>query len=100
EFKATLDHSAQHYVKLLPKKFDLKQPHDVLIALHGHGSDRWQYIKQDRDECLGARDVAAEHGMIFISPDYRASTSWMGPKAEADLVQIITALRQEYKVGQ
>jgi hypothetical protein len=25
--------------------------------------------------------------MIFVSPDYRAKTSWMGPKAEADMVQ-------------
>ena len=30
-----------------------------LIALHGHGSDRWQYIKDPRDECRVARDVAA-----------------------------------------
>jgi pimeloyl-ACP methyl ester carboxylesterase len=37
--------------------------------------------------------------MILVSPDYRASTSWMGPKAEADLVQIIGLLRGKYKIG-
>ena len=36
--------------------------------------------------------------MIFISPDYRAKTSWMGPKAEADLVQIIEKLQCKYRV--
>jgi pimeloyl-ACP methyl ester carboxylesterase len=36
--------------------------------------------------------------MVFISPDYRASTSWMGPKAEADLVQIIGLLRKKHQV--
>jgi len=41
--------------------------------------------------------VAAEHGMIYVSPDYRATTSWMGPKAEADLVQIIGDLKRAYR---
>ncbi|MBI4580702.1 MAG: alpha/beta fold hydrolase, partial [Planctomycetes bacterium] len=58
-----------------------------------------QYITNPRDECRVARDVAAAHRMILVSPDYRAKTSWMGPKAEADLVQIIGDLRREYRVG-
>jgi pimeloyl-ACP methyl ester carboxylesterase len=37
--------------------------------------------------------------MIFVSPDYRANTSWMGPKAEADLVRIIAELKSQYTVG-
>ncbi len=97
-FKAELDGSAQKYVRMLPKPFDAGKPHHVLIALHGHGSDRWQYVKTDRGECRAARDFAAAHGMIYISPDYRASTSWMGPAAEADLVQLIALLRREHKV--
>jgi len=51
-----------------------------------------------RDECRAARDVAAERGMIFVSPDYRAKTSWMGPKAEADVVQIIDDLKHRYAI--
>lgn len=97
EFKAALDGSMQKYVEMLPKGFDSKKPHDLLIALHGHGSDRWQYVKQDRSECKGVRAVAAQHEMIFISPDYRAATSWMGPKAEADVVQLIGLLKARYK---
>jgi len=98
EFKADVDGSLQHYVEMLPKDFQPTQPHDLLIALHGHGSDRWQYVKEERDECKAARDFAAAHGMIFISPDYRAPTSWMGPQAEADLVQIIALLRNKHRV--
>ena len=37
--------------------------------------------------------------MILVSPDYRAKTSWMGPKAEADVVQIIDELKARYRIG-
>jgi len=98
EFKADVDGSPQHYVEMLPKDFQPSKPCDVLIALHGHGSDRWQYIKAERDECKAARDFAARHAMIMVSPDYRAATSWMGPQAEADLVQIIALLHSKYRI--
>ena len=98
EFKADVDGSLQRYVEMLPKDFQPSKPCDVLIALHGHGSDRWQYIKDGRDECKAARDFAARHAMIMVSPDYRATTSWMGPRAEADLVQIVGLLRNKRRV--
>ena len=98
-FKATVDGSEQRYVELLPPGFNAAVQHDVLLAFHGHGSDRWQFIRDGRGECKGAREVAARFGMIFVSPDYRAKTSWMGPLAEADTVQLISELRQRHKVG-
>ena len=98
-FTAMADDTEQGYVLMLPAGFKPRQPHDVLIALHGHGADRWQFVRDPRDECRAARDVAAAHGMIYISPDYRARTSWMGPKAEADLVQIIGELKKAYRVS-
>lgn len=98
-FTAVCDGSEQKYVVVLPAKFDADAKHDVLIALHGHGSDRWQFVKIERDECRAARDVAADHDMIYVSPDYRAKTSWMGPKAEADVVQIIGELRKNFRVN-
>lgn len=36
--------------------------------------------------------------MIFVSPDYRAKTSWMGPAAEADLLQIQDELNRRYRI--
>jgi len=98
-FVAKHDQTKQKYVLLLPTSFKAKDSHDILIALHGHGSDRWQFIKQTRDECRATRDVAAKHNMIYVSPDYRAKTSWMGPKAEADVVQIIAELKKKYRVA-
>ncbi len=99
EFRAKADGSMQRYVELLPPGFKAAEAHDVLLAFHGHGSDRWQFIRDTRGECRGSRDVAARFGMIFVSPDYRAKTSWMGPVAEADTVQLIAELRQRHKVG-
>jgi dipeptidyl aminopeptidase/acylaminoacyl peptidase len=97
-FIAKLDGTTQHYMQRLPENFQPEQEHHVLIALHGHGSDRRQGMS-DRAEFKAAQDAAAKYGMIYISPDYRASTSWMGPQAEADMVQIIEELRRRYKVG-
>ena len=98
-FTADCDGSTERVVELLPPDFDTAAPHDLLIALHGHGADRWQFIREARDECRGTREAAARHGAILLSPDYRAPTSWMGPKAEADLVQIITAAKERHRIG-
>ncbi|MDD5707377.1 MAG: prolyl oligopeptidase family serine peptidase [Kiritimatiellae bacterium] len=99
EFTADADGSTQRFVEVLPPNFQATKPCDVLIGLHGHGADRWQYVKEERGECKAARDFAAARGMIFVSPDYRAATSWMGPQAEADLVQIIGLLRKKHSVA-
>ena len=97
-FKAKLDGTEQRYLMIKPKDFNPKLPVSILIALHGHGSDRFQFAKDQRDECRSARDAAARFGMIYISPDYRAKTSWMGPAAEADTVQIIEQLKNQFKI--
>lgn len=98
-FTARADGSTQHYVLILPEPFDLTRRHDLMIALHGHGSDRWQFATGDLNECRAARDAARTHSMIYVSPDYRAKTSWMGPLAEQDTVQIIEDLKKEYLIG-
>jgi pimeloyl-ACP methyl ester carboxylesterase len=98
-FTSQIDQTEQRYVERLPTGFEPQKPHDMLIALHGHGSDRWQFINDMRGECRGLRDVAARHGLIFISPDYRAKTSWMGPKAEVDVHQVITEAKKRHHVN-
>jgi pimeloyl-ACP methyl ester carboxylesterase len=98
-FTADCDGSTERVVELLPPDFDTAAPHDLLIALHGHGADRWQFIREARDECRGTREAATRHGAILLSPDYRAPTSWMGPKAEADLVQIIASAKERHRIG-
>jgi hypothetical protein len=98
-FTASSDDTEQRYVELLPPSFEPMHAHDMVIALHGHGSDRWQFIKDMRGECKGVRDAAAKFGLIVVSPDYRAKTSWMGPKAEADVVQIIGEVKKRHHVN-
>ena len=98
-FQSTLDGSEQRYVELVPTDMEGDTPRDAVIALHGHGSDRWQFISQTRGECRGVRDVAAKFGAILVSPDYRAKTSWMGPAAEADMAQIIAEVKRRHQAG-
>jgi pimeloyl-ACP methyl ester carboxylesterase len=99
ECRSSRDGTVQRFVELLPEPFDAGTQTHLLVVLHGHGSDRWQYVRQDRGECRGARDVALRHGMILLSPDYRTPDSWMGPAAEADLVQILREARQRHRIG-
>lgn len=56
-------------------------------------------MNDKRDECRAASDAATKHKLIYVSPDYRAKTSWMGPAAEADVVQIIAELKSKYRVN-
>lgn len=98
-FRSNTDGSQQAYVELPPPDFDSAKLHDVLIALHGHGADRWQFIKETRTECQALRDVAARFGVLVISPDYRARTSWMGPLAEQDVLQLIDEVKARHKIG-
>jgi len=98
-FKAKIDGTEQRYMLLLPDGFDKQKKHDLMVAFHGHGSDRHQFMFDERAEVLVAREQAASHRMIYVTPDYRAKTSWMGPKAEADVLQILRDLRRKYRVG-
>jgi pimeloyl-ACP methyl ester carboxylesterase len=98
-FVAKCDGTTQNYIVNYPEGFKPGELHHLLIALHGHGSDRWQFAKGVFDEAQAARDAATARGMIFVSPDYRKTTSWMGPKAEADVVQIIDELKARFRIG-
>ena len=97
-FVARLDGTEQRYVIQRPRDFDASSQQTLLIALHGHGSDRWQFVNDKRDECSAARDVASLNNMLYVCPDYRAKTSWLGPAAEADLLQIIDELHQQFRI--
>ncbi len=98
-FTADCDGTDQKYNLILPPSFQGGVKHDVLIALHGHGSDRMQFVRDVCPEARAARKTASEKSAIYVSPDYRGTTSWMGPKAEADVVQIISELKKKYKTG-
>jgi alpha-D-xyloside xylohydrolase len=100
EFVAQTDGATQRYVELLPLGYATNHASTLLIFLHGHGSDRWQITMGAQwPEIQAVCDLAARHRMILISPDYRGRTSWMGPAAEADLVQLIREQRGHRNIG-
>jgi len=96
-FVADCDRSRQRYVLVATGEISRGTACDVLVVLHGHGGDRWQFVRENRGECRACRDVVAERRMLMVSPDYRGD-SWMGPKAEADLIQILRQMRMQYRV--
>ncbi len=96
-FQAKLDGTEQRYVLVAPPGVVAK-PVDLLIVLHGHGRDRWQFVKETFPAAVAVREFASAHGMLLVSPDYRHATSWMGPAAEADLLQIIEDLKSQYSI--
>lgn len=96
-FVADFDKTEQKYLWLASANMPKEGAIDVMFSLHGHGSDRKQ-ILQDRDECRARRDVADSRGMLIVAPDYRAKTSWMGPAAEADVLQLVKLVAAERPV--
>jgi dipeptidyl aminopeptidase/acylaminoacyl peptidase len=98
-FEADFDGSTQRYLVRLPRNFNPNDTHDLLIAFHGHGQDRFQMAEHANAECKGIRDFASKHNMIFVSPDYRAPASWMNAAAEADTIQLIAKLKKLYQTG-
>ena len=95
---ARCDGSTQHYAILYPPGFQPDKPADLLIALHGHGSNRWQFVNDGGNEGRAVREAAVTRGMLLVAPDYRAKTSWMGPKAEADMLQMLDELKKRFKI--
>ena len=93
-FRASCDGSEQKYMVIEPPAGTAVA--GVLVALHGHGSDRRQFAEDGRGECRAAREAAAARGLVMVTPDYRAKCSWMGPKAEADMLDLLEVLREKY----
>ena len=96
-FRASCDGSEQKYMVIVPE--GQKTFAGALVALHGHGSDRRQFAEDGRGECKAAREAAASRNLVYVSPDYRAKCSWMGPQAESDVLDLLEVLRGEYGVS-
>lgn len=73
------------------------EPEAILINLHGHYSDEWQGMTEEiyadafgelRRECLRLN-------FAYVCPWY-GGNSWMGPVAEAGMVDLVAALRERW----
>lgn len=97
-FTSKYDGSEQRYLLVPPNGILPAGPVDVLFTFHGHGADRWQFVVENKWERRATRDFANAHGMLLVAPDYRAPASWMGPAAEADVLQIVDDLKSRFQV--
>ncbi len=92
------DDTEQQYFEYLPGNYDESKTTTLIVALHGHGSDLGQIFNGVHAEFNAVLDVAANHNAIVISPQYRGTTSWMGPAAEKDVEQIIVEQKEKRKI--
>ena len=98
-FLSQLDGTEQRYVILLPEGFDAERPARrddcpawARIAIGG------SLLRTNGQNVREPATWRCSENMIFVSPDYRAKTSWMGPAAEADLLQILDELNSRFRI--
>ena len=98
-FVSKVDGTEQRYVLMLPKDLPGERKVDLVIALHGHGSDRWQFVNAERDECRAAREMAAKHNMIYLCPDptkVNGAVSMNGTANMLEYAGFAAAIEQAY----
>lgn len=67
---------------------------DVAFYLHGHGGVPEQLFSHP---CLvGLPELATRAGVTLVAPNLRGN-AWMGPAAEADLLQLLAEVRREWR---
>jgi pimeloyl-ACP methyl ester carboxylesterase len=90
EFWSLYDGTRQPYVL----ECGGSQPGGVVIALHGHGSDRHQFLNDTLyGGSLGAlKQALRKRNIALATLDYRGKTSWLSPAAESDIGQLFALL--------
>jgi predicted esterase len=99
-FTARTDGTVQRYVLALPEGYQAERTHHLMVGLHSFGGDRWQFLQTKYPTVRAAVDTVAKWKMIYVLPEYRGPRSWMGAKAEADVVQIIADVKAQYRIGE
>lgn len=97
-FTSRADNTVQHYVLALPDGYRAEQTYRLMVGLHSYGGDRWQFFETKYPTVRAAVDTVAKWKMIYVLPEYRGPRSWMGAKAEADVVQIIADVKARYRI--
>ena len=70
-FKAEVDGTEQYYVEMLPADFEQNKKYDLVIGLHGHGSDRQQFATGEFGEADAFREFASKYNMIAVRRNIR-----------------------------
>ncbi len=97
DFCSLVDGSTQSYLLLAPPN---RNTHAVVVALHGHGAHQEQFMTPGiyAGAFSAIMQVVSERDALYVTPEYRGN-SWMNMEAEADVRQIIHALRSEYSIS-
>ena len=99
-FTARTDGTVQRYVLALPEGYRAEQTHRLMVGLHSYGGDRWQFLETKYPTVRAAVATVAMRKMIYVLPEYRGPRSWMGAKAESDVVQILGEVKARYRIGE
>jgi pimeloyl-ACP methyl ester carboxylesterase len=98
-FTSQADGTVQRYLLVLPEGYDANRSHHLMVGLHSYGGDRRQFLETKFPTVRAAVDAVAKWKMIYVLPEYRGPRSWMGAKAEADVVQIIGDVKERYRIA-
>lgn len=98
KFVSPVDRTEQTYLVAEWDARNVDKPPVLVIYLHGSGSHQDQgmtpQIFADNFGRMGR--WMASRSSVYICPEYRGST-WMGPAAERDLIEILRLAREKYK---
>lgn len=88
------------YFEYVPTTYSLNDYSTLIISLHGHGSNCGQIFNGAHNEYIATNDFAKLHNSVVVSPEYGSDTSWMGPKAEKDLLVVLAEQKSKRRYDQ
>ncbi len=97
-YRSGIDQELQPYRVYVPSKYDPAKPTPLVVALHGMGGDENSYFTF-YDNGIVKREAEA-HGFIVVCPKGRGSASMYLGEAERDVLDVITAIKRDYKIDE
>jgi pimeloyl-ACP methyl ester carboxylesterase len=95
-YRSEVDQSLQPYRVFVPSKYDPTKPTPLVVALHGMGGDENSYFTA-YDNGIIKREAEAR-GYLVVCPKGRGPASMYMGEAERDVMDVIAAIRRDYKV--
>ena len=97
-YRSTVDQELQPYRVYVPSKYDPTKPTPLVVALHGMGGDENSYFAF-YDNGIVKREAEA-HGFLVVCPKGRGSASMYTGDAERDVLDVIAAMKRDYKIDE
>ncbi|HZS09828.1 MAG TPA: prolyl oligopeptidase family serine peptidase [Blastocatellia bacterium] len=97
-YRSTVDQQLEPYRVYVPSKYDAAKPAPLVVALHGMGGDENSYFT-GYDNGVIKREAEAR-GYIVVCPKGRGPASMYQGDAERDVLDVIAAMRRDYKIDE